>query len=377
MMRGIAASLAQAAGWGGGFDSPDKLLGVFEVDEATVPEAAWEVRPRAVVFTNLFRDQLDRYGEVDYVATVWQGAVCAWPELAVLALNADDPAIAALGELATGQVVYYGIGDTSGAGATLDHAADARWCPACGTELEYGAVFYGHLGHWRCPGCRRTRPKAEVECTRVSVEGEGLRLLLSMPDGAIEVKLPLAGTYNVYNTLAAAAGAHALGIDAATIKKGLESFTAAFGRQERLTVRGRQVQVLLAKNPAGFNQVIRTITQANRSAPLDLVLFLNDGIADGRDISWIWDVDFELLSGRARTITVSGYRAWDMALRLKYAGLEELCVVEEDSARALEQALEGTPEEGTLQVIPTYTAMLEVRDLLARWAGGGAFWEQE
>jgi UDP-N-acetylmuramyl tripeptide synthase len=377
MMRGIAASLAEAAGWAGEFDTPDDLLGVFEVDEATVPEAAWEVRPRAVVFTNLFRDQLDRYGEVDYVASVWRGAAAVWPNVAAVVLNADDPAVASLGELATGPVIYYGMEDTSEAGKALDHAADARWCPACGTELEYSAVFYGHLGHWRCPGCKRARPEVSVGCTRMQAEGEGMRLLLSLPGGAIDVKLPLAGTYNVYNALAAAAAGHAIGIDPATTAAGLQSFTAAFGRQERLSVEGREVQVMLAKNPAGFNQVIRTLTQSNGHGPLDLVLFLNDGIADGRDISWIWDVDFELLSGRAVAITVSGNRAWDMALRLKYAGLEALCTVEKDHEQALRQALEDTPEGGTLQVVPTYTALLEVRDLLARWAGSGAFWEQE
>jgi UDP-N-acetylmuramyl tripeptide synthase len=303
--------------------------------------------------------------------------VKGWPAAATLALNADDPAVASLGELATGKVLYYGIGDISAVGETLDHAADARWCPECGTELAYAAVFYGHLGHWRCPGCKRERPQPDIECSRMTAEGHGTRLLIATPGGAIEVSLPLTGAYNVYNALAATAAGTAVGIDAATVAKGLESFTAAFGRQERLSVQGRQVEVLLAKNPAGFNQVIRTITQTNGAGPLSLVLFLNDGIADGRDISWIWDVDFELLSGRVQGITVSGNRAWDMALRLKYAGLEALCTVEKDNTEALRGALERTPLEGTLHVVPTYTAMLEVRDLLARWSGGGAFWEQE
>jgi UDP-N-acetylmuramyl tripeptide synthase len=303
--------------------------------------------------------------------------VSRWPDVATLALNADDPSVASLGELATGPVLYYGLEDTSSAGQTLEHAADARWCPACGMELEYAAVFYGHLGHWSCPRCWRSRRMPDIACTRLTREGDRQRLLITLANSTIEVRLPLAGTYNVYNALAAATAAHALGIGAATIASGLESFTAAFGRQERLTVRGRQVEVLLAKNPAGFNQVIRTLTQNDGTAGLNLILFLNDGIADGRDISWIWDVDFDLLSGRAQAITISGNRAWDMALRLKYAGLEPVCTVQKDHAEALRQALEATPENGILYVVPTYTAMLEVRDLLARWAGGGAFWEQD
>ena len=376
MMRGIAAALADAAGWDGDFQSPENLLGVFEVDEATVPEAAWAVRPRAVVFTNLFRDQLDRYGEVDYVASVWRGAVATWPKVATLLLNADDPSVATLGELATGRVVYYGLSDLSAAGKTLEHAADARWCPGCGAELEYDAVFYGHLGHWRCPGCGRARPRAEIVCSSVSTDAAETTMLVSLPGGAIEVKLPLIGLYNVYNALAAAGAAFAIGVDPPTIRAGLGAFTAAFGRQERLTVEGREVQVILAKNPAGLNQVLRTIVGGNESRPLHLVLFLNDGIADGRDISWIWDVDFDLPVDSTHVVTVSGNRAWDMALRLKYAGLEAVCSVETDHAAALRKALNQTPEGATLYVIPTYTAMLEVRDLLAKWGGKGAFWEQ-
>jgi UDP-N-acetylmuramyl tripeptide synthase len=193
------------------------------------------------------------------------------------------------------------------------------------------------------------------------------------------VRLSLSGTYNVYNALAAAACAVALGVDNAAIEKGLGAFTAAFGRQERLAVRGREVEGVLAKNPAGVNQVIATLIA--RDTPLDLVLLLNDDIADGRDISWIWDVDFELLKGRVRSLVISGRRAWDMALRLKYAGVASLSgapvqmTVENDATLALEAGLASTPEGATLVVVPTYTAMLEVRNILGRWAGRGAFWE--
>jgi UDP-N-acetylmuramyl tripeptide synthase len=375
MMRGIAAALVESAGWGGSFDGGDRKLGVFEVDEATVPEAAWAVRPRVILFTNLFRDQLDRYGEVEYVAEVWRKAVAAWPKVATLVLNADDPSVAALGKQSSGRVVYYGLRDASLGTGTLEHAADARWCTGCGAELAYAAVFYGHLGHWRCPGCGNERPAADVGIDSMAGDDDGMTLAIALPEGEISVRLPLTGLYNAYNVLAAAAAAYAAGIGLAAIEAGLASFTAAFGRQERLTVGGRRVQVLLAKNPAGLNQVLRTITAAG-GAEKDLIFFLNDDIADGRDISWIWDVDFELLAGKTRAVTASGRRAWDMALRLKYAGLEPALRVEADSAEALRTALSEVPEGETLYVVPTYTAMLEVRDLLARWAGRGAFWEE-
>jgi UDP-N-acetylmuramyl tripeptide synthase len=195
-----------------------------------------------------------------------------------------------------------------------------------------------------------------------------------MANGEVSVRLPLAGLYNAYNALAAVAAAGALGIGTEAIERGLASFTAAFGRQERLTVGGRHVQVILAKNPAGLNEVLRTVTVDGGEK--HVALFLNDDTADGRDVSWIWDVDFDLLAGNVRSLTVSGNRAWDMALRLKYAGLDSLPHVEEDSAAALRRALEATPEDADLYVIPTYTAMLQVRELLARWAKRPAFWKE-
>lgn len=373
LMRGIAAALAEAAALDGGLPAAGRRIGVFEVDEATLPEAARALRPRLVLFTNLFRDQLDRYGEVEHVAAVWRDVVGALGDSATVVLNADDPSIAALGQAALGRVVLYGVEDTSRGVDRLEHAADARWCSACGSELAYATVFYGHLGHWRCPGCRAARPAARVVATSVEQEAEGGRLTIAMPGGEVSALLPLAGLYNAYNVLAAAAVAWALGIAPEAVERGLASFTAAFGRQERLEVGGRRVQVILAKNPAGLNEVLRTITGDGRQK--DVALFLNDDIADGRDVSWIWDVDFELLGGKVRSLTVSGKRAWDMALRLKYGGLGSLSGVEEDSAAALRRALKATPPDATLYVIPTYTAMLQVRELLARWARRPAFWE--
>jgi UDP-N-acetylmuramyl tripeptide synthase len=373
MMRGVAAALAEASTWDGGFDDKKLPVGVFEVDEATVPVVARAVKPRAIVFTNLFRDQLDRYGEVEAVAAIWRKALGELPPDLTVVLNTDDPAVASLAENARGHVVRYGLDDASLAAGQIEHAADARWCTKCGAELTYDAVFYGHIGHWRCPSCGNARQAPDVACTRVAAGEGGVTLAVRTPSGEIEARLPLAGVYNVYNAVAAVAAAVAMGIDDAAIEKGLTAFTPGFGRQERMSVRGREVEVVLAKNPAGVNQVLRVI--AAEEGQKHLSVFLNDNIADGRDISWIWDVDFELLAGRLGSLTVSGVRAWDMALRLKYAGLGEVPDVEPDPALALREALDKTPEGETLYVIPTYTAMLEVRNILGRWAGRGAFWE--
>jgi UDP-N-acetylmuramyl tripeptide synthase len=372
MMRGVAAALAAAADWRGELVDSGDLIGVFEVDEATVPAVARAVRPRAVLFANLFRDQLDRYGEVETVATLWRRAVSSFPPDVTVVLNGDDPSVASIAPHARGPVVVFGLQDASLAAGVQDHAADARWCTACGAELEYDAVFYAHLGHWRCPACGNARPAPDIVCSEATPAGDGWILRLRVPGHVIEVNLRMPGVYNAYNALAAAAAAVALNLPPDAITRGISSVTAAFGRQERLQIGGREVQLALAKNPAGLNQLLRVITADGGQK--DIAFFLNDNIADGRDISWIWDVDFEMLAGRVRSLTVSGTRAWDMALRLKYAGLGDRPHVEPDYARALKRALRETTPGGILHVVPTYTAMLEVRNILGRWAGRGEFW---
>jgi UDP-N-acetylmuramyl tripeptide synthase len=318
---------------------------------------------------------LDRYGEVEHVAAIWREVVQELPETVTLVLNADDPAVASLAGAAKGRVLFYGLEDAVVGVQGLDHAADARWCSSCGSELSYAVVFFGHLGRWRCPDCGAARPAVAVACLPSESGTDGQDLTLRLPEGEMSARLPLTGLYNAYNALAAAAVATVLGVEAEAIEKGLRFFTAGFGRQERLKVGGRQLQVILAKNPAGLNQVLRAITADG--AQKDLLLFLNDNIADGQDVSWIWDVDFELLAGATRSLSVSGTRAWDMALRLKYAGLDPLLRVEPDTAKALRMALRETPEEATLYVIPTYTALLELRRLLARMGERAALWQED
>ena len=375
LMRGITACLIEATDARGQLREPERRLGIFEVDEATLPEAAAALSPRVVAFTNLFRDQLDRYGEVDSVAAIWRRALAALPPSTTVVLNADDPGVASLADACRGPVLFYSVSDISCAVEQIEHAADARWCPACGREYTYSAVFYGHVGHWSCPGCGRARPAAAIEATRVEQRPDApLGLSLSTPSGQFELSLPLMGLYNAYNALAAVSVGVALAVPAGAMQKGVASFTAAFGRQERMIVRGREVHTILAKNPAGLNQVLRAIS--TEQGPKNLLFLLNDDIADGRDVSWIWDVDFEMLAGQATLLMASGRRAADMALRLKYADIDAHPAIEEDTEAALEMALALTPEGERLYVIPTYTAMLKVRKLLARWGQRPPFWKE-
>ena len=364
MAGGVATALLDAAAPGGRIAG---RLGLFEVDELWLAGVAASLRPRVIVLGNLFRDQLDRYGELDAIADSWRELLLASDATAVL--NADDPLLADLGRERP-DVLYYGVQDDSLELPGLAHAADAKHCRNCGAPYVFDAVYLGHLGRYHCPSCGRTRPQPDLLATEVRLEGvRAARFVLNTPGGAAEVRLGLPGLYNVYNALAAAALCSALGVPLAAIVAGLESTRPAFGRAESVTVsseRGpREMQIMLVKNPAGANEVLRTLTleQGNH----DLLGVLNDKIADGRDVSWIWDADFELLAGRASSVVCAGNRAADLATRLKYAGVEEarLSVVPE-LPDALEAASANGPRERPLYALPTYTAMLELRELLGK-----------
>ncbi|TML82226.1 MAG: DUF1727 domain-containing protein [Actinobacteria bacterium] len=355
MSWGVATALLEAGRRSG-------ELGLFEVDEAWLVPVAGELEPRMLVLGNLFRDQLDRYGELEAIADRWADLTAERDGLSDLVLCADDPLIADLGRDRQ-RVSYFGVEDDSVALPELQHAADSKHCRRCGHAYAYEAIYMGHLGRYRCPNCGRERPAPQVAAERVVLRGmAGTDLSLRTPAGVAQVRLPLPGLYNVYNALAAATAALELGVTLDRLREGLERMPAVFGRVETIAVGGRDVSILLVKNPAGTNEVLRTLTL--EGGRLDLWLALNDGIADGRDVSWIWDADFELLVGHARHVMCSGTRAEEMALRLKYAGVDAPIEVERDLGRSLDAAV-AAGDGGPLFALPTYTALLELRDLLA------------
>ena len=368
MDRGVATALIEQEG--------DE--GLFEVDEAWLPTIAAALEPRQVVLGNLFRDQLDRYGELESLADEWAALVAERAGATAFCLNADDPLVADLGRdesLATRPgVTYFGVEDASQALPELQHAHDAKHCRRCGHPYSYARSFVGHLGHYECPKCGAGRPDPDVRATAIELDGmDGSRFTAQTPAGEVSVNLPLPGLYNVYNALAALTAALGLGVTPEQAARGLESVEAAFGRVETIEVSGVPVSILLIKNPAGANEVLRTLRLEAERGPLDLWIALNDGIADGRDVSWIWDADFEHLAGSARRITCSGTRAPEMAVRLKYAGVDpSLLAVEESIERSLDQAVAAA--DGRLFALPTYTALLELRTLLADRGLAEEYW---
>jgi UDP-N-acetylmuramyl tripeptide synthase len=354
--------------------------GLFEVDEAWLPRVADQLDPSLIVLGNLFRDQLDRYGEMEALADEWAKAVAERVGRTGFALNADDPLIADLGRDPRGPrrdgVLYFGIEDDSQALPELQHAFDAKHCRRCGHPYAYARAFVGHLGHYSCPSCGAERPRPEVAATEIELRGmEGSRVAVRTPQGDLRVDLPLPGLYNVYNALAAVAAGLRLGVAPERIAGALGGMRAAFGRVETIAVGGTPVSILLIKNPAGANEVLRTLMLEGRGSEggIDLWVALNDRIADGRDVSWIWDADFELLAGAVRRVTCSGTRAPEMALRLKYAGWpEERIEVIPGIGASLDAAVAGS--QGRLFALPTYTALLELRKLLSDRGLAKEFW---
>ncbi len=373
MAGGVASTLLAAARAGGRIAGQ---LGLFEVDEFWLDRIVPELSPRSVLLSNLFRDQLDRYGELETIAERWAGVVKTLPASSQLVLNADDPLVADLGRDGVGgpaQVTYFGVEDLSVALPEMQHASDSKHCRRCGAAYVYDAIYLGHLGRYHCTSCGQQRPRPELAAERIEFDGtRGASFTLRTPEGSAAVALPLPGLYNVYNALAAAALCRSVGVPLGAVVDGLERVTAAFGRSETVAIGDAELSILLVKNPAGANEVMRTL--ALESGELDLLGILNDRTADGHDVSWIWDADFELLAPRVRRVTCAGTRAAELALRFKYAGVDtsRLHVVA-GLAPALDAALSDTAA-GRLYALPTYTALLELREELAARGLVQRFW---
>ncbi len=366
------AGANMAGGVAGALLGGEGDTGLFEVDEFWLGPIARDLRADALLLANLFRDQLDRYGELESIADRW-AEVVASDHPGRLVLNADDPLIADLGRERDG-VTFFGVEDLGLATEALQHASDSTHCRRCGAPYVYDAVFLGHLGHFHCPNGDSARPVPAVTAHDVTLEGvRGARFTLRTPQGEAQVRLPLPGLYNVYNALGAAALALELGAPLAHVVAGLEEVSPAFGRAETVLIEGHDVSIMLVKNPAGANEVLRTL--ALEDGQHDLLAILNDQVADGRDVSWIWDADFEGLAPRLRRAVCAGQRAPEMALRLKYAGVPAAAIhVEENLPSALDEALAGAPAGGRLFALPTYTAMLALRaELVRRGVAGSSF----
>lgn len=356
LMRGIASTLIKQTNLSGRLNSS---LALWEIDEAVLLEAVKQLKPAFLLITNLFRDQLDRYGEIDTVLASWQQAAKLVPTKSKLVLNIDDPSLNYLAQSLnqSQSLVTYGLNQTYSNQSALNHAADAVFCPQCGSDLNFSAIFTSHLGHYHCPHCRFKRLKPDFN------------LLNSTKDYP---KLP--GIHSKYNILAATTLAQLLNISRSSIITGLSQFSPAFGRAEKFVFHSKSITIFLVKNPAGFNVTLQTLKSLNHLLTKPLLIILNDLIADGTDVSWIWDVDFEWLNKRQTPVVVSGLRAYDLALRLKYAGVKpDLVHIYPNLDQALNHFSSLSGSQG--YILPTYTAMLALRKTLFKQKLLGSSWK--
>jgi UDP-N-acetylmuramyl tripeptide synthase len=337
LLNGIASSIILKSNFAGNLNFD---FAIFEVDENTLPQITETIEPDFIIALNLFRDQLDRYGEINTIARNWKNAYEKLKKTQFI-LNADDPQIAYLGEGFDKKSRYFGLNDPKFEYKTQQHAADSILCPKCGTKLAYEAFYFSHLGKWKCDNCGLRRPTPSLENFNY---------------------YPLLGTYAIYDTLAAILTTQILGLTDDKIEEALRVFKPAFGRQEITEVEEKKVQLFLSKNPTSFNESLRTINAGNAK---NLLIVLNDRIPDGTDVSWIWDIDFETLITKNTKLYLAGDRVYDLALRLKYAGInapEEN--IFEDLESAVQKGLNETSLSEIFYILPTYSAMLETRKII-------------
>ncbi len=407
LSRGIASALISRASI---FGSLKADIGVYEVDEATMPELIKNLKfkiqngpstvipahqrsdkhpaeiqknsdsgqaclparqarmtknksqIKAIMVTNIFRDQLDRYGEVDKTAAIIEKAIKDAPD-AKLILNADDPMVASLGK-GKDNVLYFGVQDTR-ISASSELAIDSKDCLVCGSELNYARRYYGHIGVYECPNCGFKRPNPQISAKDIRLEAGSITAKMIIKRESFDLKLPMVGLYNIYNALAATAAASFLEVKSAAIAKTLSHLKPAFGRMESFEKNGKKAIIHLVKNPTGFNQVVEAISSTRK--PKTALLILNDNFADGTDISWIWDCEYEVFKNYFSNIVVSGIRSEDLRLRLKYADVSsKIITVKKDISEALDTAIKKTGPNEKLYILPTYTAMLELRNLLVK-----------
>lgn len=374
LASGITTTLISALSLSG---KPLKHTALLETDEAAFRTIAPKLKPEVAIVTNFFRDQLDRFGELYTTLKGVREGIAGSPETKLI-LNADDSLCASLGQGVKNPVIYFGLGEGVYPEAIDSGNTDAAFCIHCMTRYTYSSTSFGHLGHFHCPQCGYERPEALVECTQIlEYDNVSSTVEIKMPEGKITVKLALPGLYNVYNALAGAALGHCFGVNEKGLIHVLEGFECGFGRMESVSVKDRELKMILVKNPTGFNQVLKYLL--TQKEPCIVALSINDKLADGTDISWLWDVDFEILAfmqEKVKAFYVSGLRAEDMSVRLKYAGiLEDRIIIEHNHHQLIDAMIEASAGKETLYLLPTYTAMLDIRQSLKDRFHLKDFWE--
>jgi UDP-N-acetylmuramyl tripeptide synthase len=373
LLGGVTTVAVQGASLLGTLDA-DVL--VFEIDEATIRRAVPEIEPDVVVVNNLFRDQLDRYGELYSVARALETMIRNLPPEATAVINADDPLIANFAPDAVCRRLCFGMQTADVGTAVPEHAADTIRCPRCQHDLDYDKVYISHLGAYRCSHCGFARPKLGVAVTRARLDASGLSTIeLATPAGPLTFDLSLNGLHNVYNAAGSIAGSLALGQDLAAVGPALSSLKPAFGRLEDIQAGDKRIVLAFVKNPISYNTTLRTILQ--RPGKKHVLSAHSNAVTDGEDFAWLWDIDLEELTPQLASLVTSGTKADELAMRFKYAGVpdEQIRVIPERPA-ALDAALAEVAPGGTLYILSGYTPLHELRRVMQQRGWVAPFWEE-
>jgi len=327
----------------------------IECDEASLRRVVPHVKPDYIIVTNLFRDQLDRYGEIDTTISLMKEAIDTLPDVKLI-LNGDDPLSSRLA--GDKKCIYYGVGES--AGVSVNETKEGRFCPVCGSELSYNYYHYSQLGDYFCPKCNFKRPELNYSASNVDLS-DGISFDVNSSKPTISLNLNYRGFYNIYNVMASLIAYLECGFSPDGINEVFDAYKPQIARMEPFVINGKTVILNLAKNPAGFNQAIATLASDPRSK--DILIAINDGAGDGKDVSWLWDVDFEKLSDvNMASVTASGIRKYDMALRLKYAHFSDVAI-SDNNRQTLEKLVSGNGD--VCYVLVNYTAMFSAHDNLS------------
>lgn len=375
LLQGVTSVAVNSADLFGRLDS-DVLL--FEIDEGTIPLAVPEIQPDVVVITNIFRDQLDRYGELYSVATALDKMLESLPESATILLNGNDPQVANFGANARAKRLFYGVESREIGTPLPEESADVIRCIRCNSDLTYEIAYLSHLGIYRCPSCDYTLPELDLAATQVllAADGEGpSQVTLRTPEGEMRLTIPLPGLHNVYNAVAAIGAAQAAGIQLDKAQTAFNNLRTAFGRLEKIQAGDKTIYLTFVKNPTSFNLMLRLIAQ--HSGKKHLLLAMSHTVVDGEDFAWLWDVDIESIATDILDAVCSGNKAEELAMRLKYAEVApERISLQVDREAALDAALKNVESGGTLYIMSGYTPTQELRRIMQKRTWVKHFWEE-
>ena len=379
LQRGVISAYLDSLNNFGQFISPKSIL-ILEIDEGVLPQVAEKIKPEMIILLNLFRDQLDRYGEIENIRSRWINTFAKDIFMkSKLIVNADDFLLSDIANSFQGEVSYFGIDDQLLSENTSNRITEISYC-YCGNKIIHSLLYYAHIGKWQCSNCENTRKQPDIIATNIQLSNSGIRFNLKSNNDSRFFESSSIGLFSVYNAVAAFSALIKLGINLEYIHDAFKVNHQIFGRQESFIIKERKIKLFLVKNPAGLDQVIdalmqkKHINENQNQQKINLLFALNSRIEDGKDVSWIYDADFETLTSGVGNLVVSGERLHDLALRFVIAGASNF-EVEQNIKKAISAIISKSEQGSDIYLLLTYSAMMEYRKYIAKISGRKPFWQ--